>query len=69
MWLFLAVPWVCLQFVIKVFPDHTHYFLHPSQQLWSCRDGQVTLPHFFLGKLDRDGQFTLPHFFLLGKLD
>ena len=21
-WLFLAVPWVCLQFV--VFPDHTH---------------------------------------------
>ena len=25
-WLFLAVPWVCLQFVIVVFPDHTHYF-------------------------------------------
>ena len=25
MWLFLAVPWVCLQFVIVVFPDHTHY--------------------------------------------
>ena len=23
---FLAVPWVCLQFVIVVFPDHTHYF-------------------------------------------
>ena len=23
-WLFLAVPWVCLQFVIAVFPDHTH---------------------------------------------
>ena len=22
--LFLAVPWVCLLFVIKVFPDHTH---------------------------------------------
>ena len=21
--LFLAVPWVCLQFVILVFPDHT----------------------------------------------
>ena len=21
-WLFLAVPWVCLQFVIVVFPDH-----------------------------------------------
>ena len=25
-WLFLAVPWVCLQFVIVVFPDHTHNF-------------------------------------------
>ena len=23
LWLFLAVPWVCLQFVIVVFPDHT----------------------------------------------
>ena len=23
MWLFLAVPWVCLQFVIVVFPVHT----------------------------------------------
>ena len=25
-WLFLAVPWGCLLFVIVVFPDHTHYF-------------------------------------------
>ena len=24
LWLFLAVPWVCLQYVIAVFPDHTH---------------------------------------------
>ena len=23
-WLFLAVPWVYLQFVIVVFPDHSH---------------------------------------------
>ena len=23
-WLFLAVSWVCLQFAIVVFPDHTH---------------------------------------------
>ena len=22
-WLFLAVPWVCLQFMILVLPDHT----------------------------------------------
>ena len=25
--LFLAVPWGCLQFVIVVFPDHTHLLL------------------------------------------
>ena len=31
-WLFLAVPWGCLQFVIVVFPDHTHYFLQFSQE-------------------------------------
>ena len=24
LWLFLAVPWVGLQYVIVVFPDHTH---------------------------------------------
>ena len=23
-WLFHAVPWGCLRFVIVVFPDHTH---------------------------------------------
>ena len=23
-WLFLTIPWVCLQFVIALFPDHTH---------------------------------------------
>ena len=23
-WLFLAMPWVCLQFVNELFPDHTH---------------------------------------------
>ena len=25
-WLFLAVPWGCLQFVSVLFPGHTHYF-------------------------------------------
>ena len=25
-WVFQAVPWVCLRFVIVVFSDHTHYF-------------------------------------------
>ena len=32
--LFLAVPWGCLQFVIVVFPDHTHLlFLNNNQAL------------------------------------
>ena len=26
-WLFLTLPWVCLKFVIVVFPDHTHLLL------------------------------------------
>ena len=30
-WLFLAVPWVCLLFVIVVFPDHTHLLLLGSE--------------------------------------
>ena len=31
-WLFLAVPWVCLQFVSVVFPDRTHLlFLNKSR--------------------------------------
>ena len=31
-WLFLVVPWVCLQFMNLVFPDHTHLlFLRVSQ--------------------------------------
>ena len=27
MWLFLAVLWDCLRFVIVVFPDHTHLLI------------------------------------------
>ena len=26
-WLFLEVAWVCLQFVIVVFPDHSHLLI------------------------------------------
>ena len=32
-WLFLAVSWVCLQFVIVVFPDHTHLLFLVSKYL------------------------------------
>ena len=30
-WLFLAVPWVCLLLVIVVFPDHTHLIFSGSE--------------------------------------
>ena len=32
-WLFLAVPWVCLQFVIVVFSDHTHLLFLASTNI------------------------------------
>ena len=41
-WLFLAVPWVCLQFVTVVFPDHTHLlFLKVHVQLFSGNIGII----------------------------
>ena len=33
-WLFITVPWVCLQFVIALFPDHTHFLFLKTN--WSC---------------------------------
>ena len=30
LWLLLTVPWVCLQCVIVVFPDHAHLFFKTS---------------------------------------
>ena len=32
-WLFLAVPWVCLQFVIVVFPDQTNFLFLSVESL------------------------------------
>ena len=37
-WLFLAVPWVCLRFVIVVFDDHTHLLLYRPRE-----DAQIML--------------------------
>ena len=38
LWLFLAVPWVGLQCVIVVFPDHTHSRFHLDHDENSCTD-------------------------------
>ena len=34
-WFFLAVPWICLQFVISVFHDHTHLLFWGIQIIFS----------------------------------
>ena len=35
-WLFLAVPWVCLQFLIVVFPDHAHLLFLTGNRYMDC---------------------------------
>ena len=45
--LFLTVPRGCLQFVIVVFPDHTHLLFLPV----SLRDKFVSLEDAFLNRL------------------
>ena len=53
--LFLAVPWGCLQFVIVVFPDHTHLlFLIKTNQ--HCNEKHVAIMQ---GGLDLAVLFTL----------
>ena len=46
-WLFLAVPWVCLQFVIVVFPDHTHLLFSVFLTIYSLNlNLRLTFPPF-----------------------
>ena len=42
-WLFLAVPMICLQFVIVVFPDHTHYFGKYFKSMYYVVKASLTL--------------------------
>ena len=46
-WLFLGEPWVCLQFVIVVFPYHAHYFCIFERVFpwmpWICLWSQILL--------------------------
>ena len=37
-WLFLTMPWVCVQFVIVVFPDHTHLHFFLKKLLRAFND-------------------------------
>ena len=55
-WLFYAVPRVCLQFVIVVFPDHTHNFFC---SLRPCGHLLGNTPASNLGYLASPGQFFM----------
>ena len=51
--LFLAVPWGCLQFVIVVYPDHTHLlFLLPCVRQF-CHQNKVFLQEQVSVSLDK----------------
>ena len=41
LWLFLTVPWVGLQCIIVVFPDHTHLHFVNIHVGFSLRSGQL----------------------------
>ena len=45
LWLFLTVPWLGLQWVVVVFPDHTQILCWPSyKQIYVClSDGQSSM--------------------------
>ena len=72
-WLFLAVPWVCLQFVIVVFPDHTYLLFFINRfaalqfelKLQKCIRIGIIIFKIFIGKIDRrtyvrKSRFTAP---------
>ena len=48
-WLFLAVPWDCLQFVIVIFPDLTRYLFADDTVLFaeSAEELQTALNAMF----------------------
>ena len=58
-WLFLAVPWVCQQFMIVIFPDHTHYFvsfearINNSRIKGECLAGKMHLKPYVVYATDR----------------
>ena len=47
-WLFLAVPWVCLRFVNVIFPDHSHLIFFLFNLLWALYgsfEGHTSIQH------------------------
>ena len=44
-WLFLAMTWVCLQFLIVVFPGHTHLIIFPKYYYSQINEKVLTRQH------------------------
>ena len=75
---FLAVPWGCLQFVIEVFPDHTHlnYFWWNSRQIlnktticFKCNKEMTEMPDNLVGSVSAHNttnrtDYTFGHIFI-----
>ena len=45
-WLFLAVPWGCLRFVVVVLPDHTHLLFLFVRHIINNKDIQSSFTVF-----------------------
>ena len=50
-WLFLAVQWGCLRFVIVVFPDHTHLLFFIA--IWLINSSESLESLLFMFRLER----------------
>ena len=63
-WLFLGVQWVCLRFVIVVFPDHTHLLCLVKFYLFVLKifSGNGIM----MGGMTNNPNPVKPHFFKVG---
>ena len=59
-WLFLAVPWGCLRYLIVVFPDHTHLIFFVVSTLLHFSHGYVQV-----GQMDFCSRFFICNFCII----
>ena len=63
-WLFLTIPWLCKQFVVVAFPEHTHYYFRVVLKSFIIRwkilqiHGKLQLHHLTLMQLQQHTQNT-----------
>ena len=57
--LFLAVPRGCLQFVIVVFPDHSHLLFYCNDNILGLRNFRINVVYRLLGYLLHDAAYFM----------